>query len=113
MATVGYAVIRNWLMSIGVLEEMMDGDGKRDKRPTARGENFGIALDACTGANGTHFVVVYYRAAQQFIMDNLDAIIEFDHAMKENQGKLWSPENDSVVRDLHQREFWSARSILS
>ena len=103
MANLGYTVIRDWLMSIGMLEDALDGEGKHVKRPTAQGENIGITLDARTGSNGTYFVVVYNAAAQHFIMDNLDAIIEFDHSMKENQGQPWSPEHDRCLLDLHQK----------
>ena len=53
--------------------------------------------------NGTYFVVVYNAAAQHFIMDNLDAIIEFDNSMKENQGQPWSPEHDRCLLDLHHK----------
>ena len=103
MATLGYAVIRDWLMSIGMLEDTLDGDGKYVKRPTAQGESVGIALDARTGNNGTYFVVVYNLTAQHFIMDNLDSVIEFDHALKENQGQPWSPEHDRCLLDLHHK----------
>ena len=103
MATLGYSVIRDWLMSIGMLEDALDGNGKHVKRSTAQGENIGITLDARTGNNGTYFVVVYNAAAQHFIMDNLDAIIEFENSMKENQGLPWSPEHDRCLLDLYQK----------
>lgn len=103
MATLGYSVIRDWLMSIGMLEDALDGNGKKTKRPTAQGESIGITLDARTGSNGTYFVVVYNVAAQHFIMDNFDAIIEFDNSMKENQGQPWSPEHDRCLLDLYQK----------
>ena len=103
MANLGYTMIRDWLISIGMLEDALDGGGKHVKRPTAQGENIGITLDTRTNNNGTYFVVVYNAVAQHFIMDNLDAIIEFDHAMKENQGQPWSPEHDRCLLDLHQK----------
>ena len=103
MATLSYTVIRDWLMSIGMLEDALDGNGKHTKRPTSQGENIGIMLDARTGSNGTYFVVVYNVAAQHFIMDNLDAIIEFDNSMKDNQGQPWSPEHDRCLLDLYQK----------
>lgn len=103
MATLGYTVIRDWLMSIGMLEDTLDGNGKYVKRPTVQGESVGISLDARTGANGTYFVVVYNLAAQHFIMDNLDAIVEFETTSKENQGQPWRPEHDRCLLDLHQK----------
>ena len=103
MGTLGYTVIRNWLMSVGMLEDALDGDGKKTKRPTPQGESIGITLDARTGTNGTYFVVVYNLAAQHFIIDNLDAIIEFNRARKELQGQPWSSEHDRCLLDLHQK----------
>lgn len=103
MATLSYTVIRDWLISLGMLEDAIDGDGKKVKRPTAQGESVGITLDARTGNNGTYFVVVYDLAAQHFILDNLDAIIEFDSSKKENQGQPWSTEHDQCLRDLYQK----------
>ena len=103
MTTLGYTVIRDWLMSLGMLEEVLDSDGKKTKRPTPQGESIGIALDARTGNNGTYFVVVYSLAAQHFILDNLDTIMEFDIAKRENQGQPWSPEHDHCLLDLYQK----------
>ena len=103
MATLGYTVIRDWLMSLGMLEDALDGDGKKTKRPTPQGESIGITLDARTGTNGTYFVVVYNLSAQHFILDNLDTIIEFDRTNKENQGQPWAPEHDRCLLDLHQK----------
>ena len=103
MATLGYAMIRDWLISLGMLEDALDGNGKKTKRPTPQGESIGITLDARTGTNGAYFVVVYNLAAQHFILDNLDAIIDFDHAMAENKGQPWTPEHDRCLLDLHQK----------
>ena len=103
MVTLGYTVIRDWLMSLGMLEDALDGTGKKTKRPTPQGESIGITLDARIGTSGTYFVVVYNLAAQHFILDNLDSIIEFEHAKKENQGQPWTPEHDHCLLDLHQK----------
>ena len=48
-------------------------------------------------------VVVYDIAAQHFILDNLDAIIEFENTKKENQGQPWSQEHDSCLKDLYEK----------
>lgn len=103
MSTMSYRAIRDWLMSIGMLEEVLDGDGKSTKHPTPQGENVGIGLENRTGLNGTHVVVVYNLAAQHFILDNLDAIVEFERTKKENIGKPWTPEHDSCLRDLYDK----------
>lgn len=103
MSTMSYRGIRDWLMSVGMLEEVLDGDGKSTKRPTPQGENVGIGLENRTGLNGTHVVVVYNLAAQHFILDNLDAIVDFERTKKENMGKPWTPEHDSSLRDLYDK----------
>ena len=103
MATLGYAAIRDWMISLGMLEETLDGNGNSVKRPTPHGESIGIQLEARTGNNGPYFVVVYNLDAQHFIIDNLDAIIEFRNAKKENQGQPWSAEHDQLLKELHQK----------
>lgn len=86
-----------------MLEDALDGAGKNTKRPTPQGVGIGITLDARTGTNGTYFVVLYNLAAQHFILDNLDAIIDFDHALAENKGQPWAPEHDRCLLDLHPK----------
>ena len=101
MATLRYNVIQEWLMSLGMLEETLDGNGKKVKRPSAKGQDIGIVLDARMGINGPFFVVVYTLAAQHFIIDHLDGIIAFEHAKTENQGQPWSVEHDQCLKDLY------------
>lgn len=103
MATMSYSAIRDWLMSLGMLEDVLNGDGKLTKRPTTRGESIGIILESRTGLNGTYFVVVYNLAAQHFIIDNLDAIVEFESSKKENQGQPWTLDHDSLLKDLYEK----------
>ena len=103
MSTLSYVAIRDWLMSLGMLEQALDGNGKNVVRPTPQGESTGIALEARNGANGPYYVVVYNLAAQHFILDNLDAIIDYSSAKTENQGQPWSPEHDRCLLDLHHK----------
>ena len=102
MSTLSYAAIRDWLMSLGMLEHALDGNGKNVARPTPQGESTGIALEARNGPNGPYFVVVYSLAAQHFILDNVDAIADYQSRRLENAGQPWSPEHDSVLLDLHR-----------
>ena len=62
----------------------------------------GIGLEARNGPNGPYFVVVYNLAAQHFILDNVDAIADYQSRRLENEGQPWSPEHDSVLLDLHR-----------
>lgn len=103
MSNLSYKAIRDWLEDSGMLTETLDGNGKIVKWPTAQGESMGITLEARTGKNGAYFVVVYNSAAQHFIMDNLDAIIELENTTKAHTHQRWSPEHDRCLLDLHQK----------
>ncbi len=103
MSTLSYSSIRDWLISLGMLEEIPDGSGKSAKYPTPQGGSIGILMEERMGNNGAYFVVVYTLDAQHFIIDNLDAIIEFSNAGKENQGQPWTAEHDQCLRDLYQQ----------
>ena len=47
--------------------------------------------------------MVYDQQAQQFILDNLDAIIAINATpLHENQGKPWEPEEDAYLRQAVQ-----------
>ena len=102
MATLPYSAIRDWLVSLGMLDYALDGNGKKAVRPTPQGESIGIGLEARNGPNGPYFVVVYNLAAQHFILDNVDAIADYQSRRLENAGQPWSPEHDSVLLDLHR-----------
>lgn len=103
-----YTHITGWLIGIGALE-LCTVEGKSVKRPTARGGELGIATEQRTGRNGDYTVVVYNRAAQQFITDNLEAIEAAAYAEKEqrkeaakSQGQPWSPEQDARLAELYR-----------
>lgn len=103
MTKLPYRAIRDWLTSIGMLEEALDGEGKLTKRPTSQGENAGITPESRMGQNGTYFVVVYDLNAQHFIVDNLDAIVDHERSKTENQGQPWMPDHDACLRDLYAK----------
>lgn len=96
-----YSSIVSWLMSIKALELKETTDGKSVKRPTQRGMKLGITTEIRTGMNGDYTVVVYNNNAQQFIIDNLEAIISNKEA--ENQGQLWTPAHDECLIDLFSK----------
>ena len=103
MKTMSYRAIRDWLLYLGMLEEMQDGEGKIVKRPTKQGEDMGIHLESRTGLNGLYVVVVYDLDAQHFILDNLDAVIAFENSRTENQGQPWTAEQDNCLKDLYEK----------
>ena len=91
--------ITAYLTATGLLAEEVKPDGKRAKRPTDMGRKLGISIVLAQGPNGPYNLVVYDRQAQQFILDNLDAIAAINAApLHENQGQPWSPEEDVWLR---------------
>ena len=95
--------ITKFLLQSGLLFEEEGPSGKKSKCPTEAGWKLGISTQQRTGLNGDYTAVVYDRQAQQFILDNLDAIIAINAApLHENQGKPWEPEEDAYLRQAVQ-----------
>lgn len=101
MSKLSYRAITDWLISIELLEETVSSSKKLTKRPTPQGESLGIFLETRTGHRGPYVVALYTPAAQQFVVDNLDAIIEFERSEKENHWQPWSREHDEALADLY------------
>ena len=106
MATLPYSAIRDWLMSLGMLDYALDGNGKKAVRPTPQGESIGIGLEARNGPNGPYFVVVYSLAAQHFILDNVDAIADYQSRRLENL------QSASGLPILHFQKWSDADTIV-
>ena len=95
--------ITKFLLQSGLLFEEESPDGRKNKRPTEAGRQLGLSTAQRTGQNGEYTVVTYDRQAQQFILDNLDAIAAINTApLYENQGKPWKPEEDAYLRQAFQ-----------
>lgn len=67
--------ITNWLVSINMLEVLVINNQNR-KRPTASGENLGLITEERFGQYGNYLSVEYNKNAQQFVIDNLNSIID-------------------------------------
>lgn len=67
--------ITSWLVEIGVLKIQNTTSGKAYKIPTEQGKKLGLATEMRLGNTGEYTVVIYNRKAQQFIIDNIEAII--------------------------------------
>ena len=95
--------ITKFLLQSGLLFEEEGANGRKNKRPTEAGRQLGISTAVRTGQNGDYTAVVYDREAQQFILDNLDAIVAINATpLHENQGKPWEPEEDEYLRRGYQ-----------
>ena len=95
--------ITKFLLQSGLLFEEEAPSGNKNKRPTEAGWKLGISTQQRSGQNGDYTAVVYDRQAQQFILDNLDAIIAINATpLHENQGKPWEAEEDAYLRQAVQ-----------
>ena len=84
MKPISYKAITQWLMSIELLKEDISHDGKKVKCPTEKAHSFGIFVEERQGQNGTYHVVLYDKKAQEFIIDNMQVILNCDRT--ENEG---------------------------
>ena len=91
--------ITAFLQQAGLLFEEESFSGRKNRRPTEAGRQLGISTEQRTGQNGEYTAVVYSREAQQFILDNLDAVIAINSTpLHENQGKPWTTGEDDYLR---------------
>ena len=94
--------ISAFLIQSGLIETQELPSGQTFKRPTDAGRSLGIGTEQRTGQQGDYTVVVYDRTAQQFILDNFDAVIAINATpLHENQGKPWSAEEDDRLRTMY------------
>ena len=76
MGKLKYADITAFLIQSGFLTEVENPAGQRVKRPTETGSSMGISTENRVSSEGYPYtVVVYNRDAQQFLIDNMDAIL--------------------------------------
>lgn len=85
MTKLSYRHILEWLIELGLLELSTDAAGKVVRKPTKSGEDLGIAVEQRQSPRGPYTVVVYSKAAQEFILDNLDGAIAQSQKAKSSQ----------------------------
>lgn len=68
--------VTGWLVSKGFLQVITTPDGKNKKIPTDIGSNLGIITERRTSLRGDYDVNLYNKQAQQFILDNLTAVLQ-------------------------------------
>lgn len=102
-----YSAITSWLMEIGALESRNNTDGKSVKRPTEQGKALGISTEKRMGVNGEYVVVLYNKEAQQFIIDNLEAVTanlkDVSSKKAANQGIAWTQAHEECLVDLFSK----------
>ncbi len=74
--------IAAWLVSVDALQIIQDSQGRNRKHPTQAGRIIGITTELREGQSGEYTVIIYKKEAQQFIFDNIDALIDFNNMKK-------------------------------
>ncbi len=99
--------VTEWLVDIGFLEVVELPNGKKKKRPAAAGKDIGIFEEERNGMYGIYVVVLYNEQAQQFIYDNIEAIIDFkaekEDRLAEFHNRPWTEENDLLLCELYKK----------
>ena len=110
MKKLKYTSIMAFMVRSGFLAQAESADGKMIRYPTVEGASIGILSEERVGQNGTYHVTVYNTDAQQFILDNIDAVIEINNQKQTNkehdldlQGQPWTDNYDEVLVDLYRK----------
>ena len=72
------AKLSKWLISIGVIEEFLNKNGRISKKPSKLGSEMGITQELRAYNGKFYYIILYNEDAQRFIIDNLDAVFAFD-----------------------------------
>lgn len=76
MKKLSTTAVTNWLLMKGFLQVQQTPDGKNRRVPTANGYALGLSVETRQGQYGEYQAVFYNATAQQFVLDNLSAILE-------------------------------------
>ena len=75
MKKLSTTIITNWLLEKGFLEKQTGLDGKSRRVPTQNGLMIGLSTQTRQGQYGEYQAVFYNSQAQQFVLDNLAAML--------------------------------------
>lgn len=111
MTKLKHTSITAFLMESGLLVQTGAENGDKIKTPTKQGTSIGIISEERVGQAGTTYRVTVYNAdAQQFILDNIDAVIEINNRKSvtairqaDYQGKPWTGTYDETLIDLFKK----------
>ena len=104
--------LTKWLLCCGFLEFKII-DNNKVYVPTDSGREIGIFLEERKGEYSNYIATLYSRTAQEFIIDNIEAMLALDSSTYkakfnlENQGKHWETDDDAKLVEMYK----SGRSI--
>ena len=97
--------INNWLLSMGALDDSVIQNGKSKRVPTELGRSIGIFAEERTGQYGQYTAVLFSPQAQQYIYDNIEAIVnakaEKGSSSLAHQGQAWTVELDKSLTEMY------------
>lgn len=111
--------ITQWLLDCDLLQEVEE-NGKTVKRPTESGKSMGMSVRRMMTDHGFFNAVVYNSKAQQFLLDNLLSILNFDKAINKekyksdikpqnskstNAGQPWSYDEERNLIDMYNKKY--------
>lgn len=99
------ASINQWLLERQFLEVVVRPDGKTRKLPTAQGRELGLFTEERTGQYGSYLIVLFAPSAQQFLYDNIEAIVV---AKQEKSAKREKRRKDDPLAAFHARPWTEA-----
>ena len=104
--------VNQWLLSMGLIEAATMPSGRNFKRPTAAGQELGMLNEERVGQYGNYTVLLFNRQGQQFVCDNLEAIMEAkaeqEDPLSEFHSRAWNEDQDSKLNDLFQKGMSAA-----
>lgn len=119
MAKLTSKPITQWLLNCDLLQEVEE-NGKIVKRPTESGKSMGMSVRRMMTDHGFFNAVVYNSKAQQFLLDNLLSILNFDKAINKekyksdikpqnskstNAGQPWSYDEERNLIDMYNKKY--------
>ena len=101
------ASINKWLLSLQMLEVVLQPDGRTSKCPTEQGRAIGIFTEERRGQYGTYIALLFFSSAQQFIYDNVEAISDFKSEKKDRlsefHGRPWTEIHDERLIEMFNK----------
>ena len=104
--------VNQWLMSVGLIEAATHPGGRSYKCPTAAGQELGMFNEERVGQYGNYTVLLFDRRAQQFVCDNIEAIMEAkaeqEDPLSEFHSRAWNEDQDRKLNELYQKGLSAA-----
>lgn len=97
--------IKRWFLNLEMLTPVRTNGGKECFVPTDSGKRVGIVVERHEWKFGSYFVPILSPKAQEFIIDNIDALFAFDRENRNpderlNAGKKWEAYEEELLTKM-------------